>query len=146
MSYTAIYFKHLKMLQNNVLTFSKRWYKEYGNSNCLVENIIEYFRLDENNVNDLIDLIMYYGEIDIETLIFDYNMSNHKHIKTKHELINDILKVYNVWQMLYNPIGHLFFWRETSKGFVFYANLSQIMIKQLKLCDLCQFFIQQSQL
>ena len=128
------------MLQNNVLAFSRRWYKEYGDSNCLNDYIIEYFKLDKNSVNDLIDLIMYYGEIDIETLIYDYNKSNHKYINTKHELINDILKDYNVWQILYNPIDHLFFWRETSKGFVFYSKLSKIIVKQLKLYDLFQFF------
>lgn len=134
-------FKHLKKLQNDVLSFHIRWYKERGDIVGMISNTNKYFKLDKYIVNDLIDLIIYYGEIDIETLIYDYNLSNKKRIKSKGELINDILDVYNVWQMLTTPINYLFIWIGTTKGFDFYSNLNQIIIRNLKLQNLFQFFV-----
>ena len=141
---------NLKKLNDDIIRLSSRINKETSiNKEQQKSYIISFFnKLDkqlDKPIEDVINLIIKEGNfIEINEFIQDINRSIDAHnytfnvkrnkIENKTQLIEYFKKEYsgNMYQLFTEPLMYLMAWKNTYKGFDFYARLSSVITKILK--------------
>ena len=100
-------------------------------------NILTSDKLNiKESINEVIDIIIEEGELNgVEELIDEYNYSHRKdkkmEIQSKDDLIKCLLYRMSLKSIFTEPLFFLFYWDDTKRGNMFYANLNTKVTRRL---------------
>lgn len=145
-------YNNLTTLNNSLKTFLQRWMKESSHNNRL--DIIRFLRMEryirdtinyninvDDAINDVIDMILKEGDLDINEFIMDVNTYikciNNEYVsycdvRERQDLIKFFKKRMKNTMIFKRPLYELFTWSETINGYDFYQNLDEKIKLKLK--------------
>ncbi len=145
-------YNNLTTLNNSLKTFLQRWMKESSHNNRL--DIIQFLRMTkyiretinyninvDDAINDVIDMILKDGNMDINMFIMDVNtfiecINNeyvmYCNVRERQDLIKFFKKRMKNTMIFKEPLYELFTWSETINGYDFYKELDKKIKLKLK--------------
>lgn len=136
-------YKHLNDISKAIKLFNYRIKKEQPNlRRYQILKYINELELKDEVFDDVIQLIKSESGLNLKEFIRDINLTikerNYfspekiiKCVKNKKELIQYMRNEYSNYVILSNPIDNLLYWTCTIKGYDFYAELNETIIKKL---------------
>lgn len=145
-------YNNLVTLNNSLKTFLQRYIKESSHNNEMdfiqllrikkyIRDTINYNINVDDAINDVIDMILKDGNMDINTLIMDVNTFiecvNNEYamycvVRERQDLIKFFKKRMKNTMIFQEPLYELFTWSETRNGYDFYKELNKKIRLKLK--------------